>query len=257
MTHLPEYLKKRHYADPIDKGDTAFKSAFNTDLHFFEYIHLPEHAEQHLRPFELHMSAKNRANRRWVETTSAADILGDTPTPADGVLWVDVGGNVGGDIKAVREHVARTAPAHKGRYVLQDLESTITVAKTPANALPADVEPMVYDFFTPQPVQGARVYYMHMILHDWPDSACRDILKSQVPAMKKGYSKLIINDVVIKDQGAGWVETGIDMLMLGVHAATERTEAEWKALVESVGLKLVKVWDCDGEPEKLIEVELA
>lgn len=34
-----------------------------------------------------------------------------------------------------------------------------------------------HDFFTPQPVKNARVYCVRMILHDWPDSTCIQILK--------------------------------------------------------------------------------
>jgi len=47
------------------------------------------------------------------------------------------------------------------------------------------------------------------------------------------------------------------MLMMVCHASTERREKQWRALIESAGLKICKIWDCDGEPEKLIEVELA
>lgn len=33
------------------------------------------------------------------------------------------------------------------------------------------------------------------------------ILKSIVPAMKKGYSKILVNDFVVPDQGAHWAQS--------------------------------------------------
>lgn len=47
------------------------------------------------------------------------------------------------------------------------------------------------------------------------------------------------------------------MLMMVCHSSAERREKQWRALIESAGLKISKIWDCGGEPEKLIEVELA
>ena len=40
-----------------------------------------------------------------------------------------------------------------------------------------------HDFFTPQPVRGAAVYFMKHILHDWSDPYAARILKQIVPAM--------------------------------------------------------------------------
>jgi hypothetical protein len=47
------------------------------------------------------------------------------------------------------------------------------------------------------------------------------------------------------------------MLMMVCHSSAERREKQWRALIESAGLKISKIWDCGGAPEKLIEVELA
>jgi hypothetical protein len=75
--------------------------------------------------------------------------------------------------------------------------------------------------------------------------------------MVKGHSKVLLNEIVIPDTGADWYSTSVDMIMMAVHSATERTEADWRRLLESAGLKLTKIWDCEGAPEKLIEAELA
>ena len=68
---------------------------------------------------------------------------------------------------------------------------------------------------------------MHSCLHDWPDAKCQEILANLKSAMVKGYSRLLINENVIPDEGAHWVTTGLDMLMLSTFSSGERTERSW------------------------------
>jgi len=82
-------------------------------------------------------------------------------------------------------------------------------------------------------------------------------LSNLKPALEPGYSKILINEIVVPDRRAQWYSTSVDILMMVAHSAAERREKQWRALVESVGLKISKIWDCGGAPEKLIEVELA
>ncbi|KAF2811453.1 S-adenosyl-L-methionine-dependent methyltransferase [Mytilinidion resinicola] len=245
---LPEYLKSTGYKNPISKDESAWKFALKTPLSYFEYLAQPGQ-EYRLRNFNLHMTAKNEIyTQRWFEVVPVHEALRPSLGP-DSPLIVDVGGNVGHDLIALHE----AHPELKGKLVLQDLPGPIAQATN----LPAGTEKMEYSFFTPQPVKEASAYYFHQVLHDWPDDKCREILKNQIPAMKKGHSKILIDDLVIPDQGAGWLETGIDMLMLTTHSAQERTQADWRSLLDSVGLKMTKLWDCKGYPFKLIEAELA
>lgn len=95
------------------------------------------------------------------------------------------------------------------------------------------------------------------MLHDWPDASCVEILSNLKPALEKGYSKILINEIVVPDVNAHWFATSVDFIMMACHASQERREKHWRALIESVGgLKLSKIWDCGGAPEKLIEIEL-
>lgn len=75
--------------------------------------------------------------------------------------------------------------------------------------------------------------------------------------MKKGHSKLLINEIVVPDYAAQWYQTSIDMLMLSCHAAQERREREWRSLIEEVGgLEIRKIWDVAGAVEKVIEIDV-
>lgn len=98
---------------------------------------------------------------------------------------------------------------------------------------------------------------MHSILHDWADENGLRILKNIVPAMKRGYSKVLINENVIPDTNAYWETTSLDIIMMADFASTERTAAHWHKLVELAGLKITKIWTAQRGVESLMECELA
>ena len=81
---------------------------------------------------------------------------------------------------------------------------------------------------------GAKYYYMRNILHDWPDEQCKQILSNLKPALRKGHSRILLNEIIIPDVGSGWFETGVDMIMLNCHSAQERREKHWVELVDSL-----------------------
>lgn len=97
---------------------------------------------------------------------------------------------------------------------------------------------------------------MHNILHDWPDDRCIEILKHLKDAMKPGYSKILIDDMVLPDAGAPWRKTAQDLFMMALAAAQERTESQWRELLGKVGLKVTKIWSKGTDDESLIEVDL-
>ena len=74
----------------------------------------------------------------------------------------------------------------------------------------------MHDFFTPQPVKGAKAYYMHSVLHEWTDDNAHRILTHLKEALKPGYSKFLINENVVADQGADWKITSLDLTMMAM-----------------------------------------
>ena len=73
--------------------------------------------------------------------------------------------------------------------------------------------------------------------------------------MKSGYSKLLINDIVLPERGATRFATQSDISMMTILEAMERSEAEWRDLLERAALKVVQIWR--GIPESVIEAEVA
>ena len=98
---------------------------------------------------------------------------------------------------------------------------------------------------------------MRTVLHDWPDSKAKEILLNLRPSLIRGYSKLLINETVIPDQGAHWLSTALDMVMMVNLSAFERTEKDWRTLLGSAGFKITKIWTHEPGTESLIEAELA
>lgn len=71
--------------------------------------------------------------------------------------------------------------------------------------------------------------------------------------MEPGYSRILINDWVLPDTGAPLLPALLDIQMMAVLSGMERTESQWKELLDSVGLKIVKIWSSGKEVEGLIE----
>ncbi|KAH6624379.1 putative flavin-dependent halogenase/O-methyltransferase bifunctional protein [Chaetomium sp. MPI-SDFR-AT-0129] len=146
-------------------------------------------------------------------------------------VLVDVGGNVGHQTQRI---LARN-PHLAGRLVVQDLPETV------ANAPPTKgITFQAHDFFKPQPVHGARYYYLRSILHNWDDESSVDILRGLVPALGPD-SLVLIDELVVPDTGAdAWV-TGQDLNMMLVFKGAERTKGQWNTLLGRAGLEMVDI----------------
>ena len=97
------------------------------------------------------------------------------------------------------------------------------------------------------------------IMHDWDDASCIRILRCLVPALIPGYSKILLNEVVVPDVGASVATTAVDHLMMAYLTVRERTENEFRELVAEAGLKVAKIWSAPGARGEgsLVECELA
>ncbi|KAI1852959.1 hypothetical protein JX265_012848 [Neoarthrinium moseri] len=224
--------------------------AYGNEQNCFEYLRSIGYGQQ----VNNHMGGYRQGRLPWihpsiypVETT----ILAGADTSPDTTLIVDVAGGLGHDISEFQ----RMYPNHPGKFVLQDLPVVIADAE---KTIDPRIECMGHDFLAEQPIKGARAYFMHSIMHDWPDNVCQNILERLAEAMKPGYSKLLIFDCVIPRTGAYWENTAGDTLMMTQLCALERTEENWYDLIErsGLGLRIVKIWRCNqSDVENLIECE--
>lgn len=96
------------------------------------------------------------------------------------------------------------------------------------------------NMFDPVPVGDA--YVLAVVLHDWDDDAAARIL-AQVRAAAPAHARVLIADAVIPPgndpHGAKW----LDLLMLALNRGRERTEDEWRALLERSGFRIERIED--------------
>ncbi|OIW28763.1 S-adenosyl-L-methionine-dependent methyltransferase [Coniochaeta ligniaria NRRL 30616] len=247
-----KFLRETKWQNPIDAAHTAMHASYNTDLpNCFEYLRSIGMGPQ----TNHHMGGYRQGRLPWMHPTVypvEKTLFADADTSPDATLVVDVAGGLGHDINEFKKYY----PNHPGKLILQDLPVVIADVK----GLDTSIQLMPHDFLAEQPIKGARAYFMHSILHDWPDDVCIKILSRLADAMKPGYSKLLIFECVIPRTGAYWEATAGDILMMTQLSALERTEDHWRQLIEGSGLKLkiTKFWSSgQSDIENLIECELA
>jgi O-methyltransferase domain len=130
---------------------------------------------------------------------------------------VDVGGGLGHVSRALADH----NPAVK--CIVEDSPDVVVQGQ---GALPADLRRRIsfqaHDFFQEQPVKGADVYLLRLVLHDWSDKYSKMIIKALIPALKPG-AKVVINDRVIPGRGEApyLAEREARSVILHMHLASK------------------------------------
>jgi SAM-dependent methyltransferase len=88
-------------------------------------------------------------------------------------------------------------------------------------------------------VPEGDVFLLSTILHDWPDEDARRILQTVRAAVAPGNRLVLIESVIQPGNdpsGAKW----LDLLMLVIAGGRERTEEQWRTLLESAGWEPVR-----------------
>ncbi|THC94221.1 hypothetical protein EYZ11_006320 [Aspergillus tanneri] len=248
---LIDYFRGPGVSQFADEPDqiTLFRYAHGFDKIFGMLEVNPEQKDA----FDGYMAARRLVHQpQWFEIYPAAEKLRSAPpeeldnaASPDVALLVDVGGGPGQEMERFRQRY----PEIHGRIVLQDLPLTLNRIEK----VPEGIELMEHDFFTPQPVKGARAYFFRQVIHNWSDAKSTQILSHIADAMDE-YSTLLIDDYVLPDTGAELRAAEMDILMWLHTAGLERTVSQWKNLFHTAGLELVKIWNTDKGEESVLEV---
>ncbi|KAF2740017.1 sterigmatocystin 8-O-methyltransferase [Polyplosphaeria fusca] len=246
----PAFLHRSKFRSPADPMNGFVQYGHQTMSSTFSFI-----AEDPTRftDFNLFMGHVQGAREPWLDWYDVpSTLISGFDAATSPVLLVDVGGGKGHDIQAF---VEKYGDEMRGDVVLQDLPSVIAGIK--ANS-PSTLSPRIrlqdHDFFTSQPVVGARAYFLHHVLHDWSDDHCIRILAQLRDTMTPGYSRLLIHELIFPDQGAGEMAASFDLMMMVFNCGVERSERQWRGLIAKAGLQVTKVWS-RGAQDGIIEVE--
>jgi SAM-dependent methyltransferase len=174
---------------------------------------------------------------------------------------------------AMAERTAAFAPSVAGAYDFSDVRSVVDVGggngtllveilrrhphvqgvllETPTVAVRADMvldaaglgdrcQVLAGDFFEQVPA-GADRYLLANVLHDWDDARSIEILRNCRRAMARAGRVLIVERLIPED-GSDPVPTLLsDINMLVLSGGKERTNAEYRELLQTAGLKLKTV----------------
>ncbi|KAJ9347741.1 hypothetical protein DTO027B9_8892 [Paecilomyces variotii] len=210
--NLLKYLAKISYRVPIDAKANNYSDSNLDGLDFFWRL---QRSPAYYKTFTGYMEGWTAWKTPWTTVYNTEKLLEGANINVLSPLVVDVGGNTGIDLSYV---LAKHLDLPARSLILQDLPEVIANVKVDKR-----IKAMTYDFFLPQPVQGSRAYFMHAVLHDWPDDKAKQLLSNTRDAMVKGYSKLFIYEVVLPPTGASVSQATIDIEMMSLLSASERT----------------------------------
>lgn len=145
-------------------------------------------------------------------------------------LICDVGGGLGHLLSAV----VNSTPNVKG--ILFDLPHVLKRAE----GIASDRITLQAGNFFSDHLPAADAYLLMDVIHDWGDEQAKVILKAIRQAAPAHAKLLVIEGVLPETPGPSWVKV-MDVQMLTLFGARQRTQAEHQILLESAGFMFQRV----------------
>ncbi|KAI0917536.1 hypothetical protein AcW2_007646 [Taiwanofungus camphoratus] len=173
---IPEILKDPATTNSFSPFDAPFALAWPgvRNIKMYDWLSLPENRPR-LKRFGMAMNGVNSLS------PSDAILRGfKWSSLPEGSIIVDCGGGVG----SASLPIVQSCP--QIHFIVQDSERVIAEAlafwqtKQPEALAQGRVSFQAHDFFQPQPASNngnIAVFLLRMILHNWPDAECVQILK--------------------------------------------------------------------------------
>lgn len=185
--------------------------------------------------FEKNPVAGENFNRAMAALSSA-----ESPAIADaydfsGIRSVtDVGGGHGLLLTTILErHPAMTGTLYELPQVIRHM------ADGPTERVKDRIRLFEGNMFESIP-PGDDAYIMKRVIHDWPDELCGKILSGCRAGIRDGGTLLVVDSVVPTD-GRFSPAKFMDLTMMLVVGGKERTEDEFRALLEASGWRLNRI----------------
>jgi hypothetical protein len=174
-------------------------------------------------------SMAGRADREAADLVAAYDFAGIRHL-------VDVGGGHGVLVTAI----LRSAPGVRATLVDRPAVVEPARARLAATGLAERCTVEAGDFFTAVPA-GADAYVLSRVLHDWGDEEAGAILGTCRTAMPVG-ARLLVAEAILPERARDQPDAiRMDLNMLMLLGARERTEAEFRALLAGAGFTVTAV----------------
>lgn len=206
----------------VRNGGTAFEHVHGAP--FFEHLH------RHPDLYDVFQaSMAGRAQQEARDVVAAYDFSGLH-------RMMDVGGGPA----VLLAEILRATPGLTG--VLMDSESTVPRAREhlDRSGVGDRAECVAGDFFVSVP-EGGDVYLLSRVLHDWDDENAARILNTCRSSMKPGVRLLVVEAILPERANDAPAVIGMDLHMLILLGARERTEAELRTLLGATGFTVRQV----------------
>jgi SAM-dependent methyltransferase len=206
--------------DSVHSGRPAFDKVFGDPL--FEYL-------------ESHPDANQTFNRAMGDFTSQVALAALLAYDFSGIQTVvDVGGGYGILLRGILRSIqSMFGIVFDSSQVIADTASDIE-----REGLAQRCRAVAGDFFQSVP-SGADAYILKNVLHDWDDEHAIAILKNCRQAMRKD-SKLLVLEVVLPVAEDPLFGGLLDLNMLVMSGGRERTEEQYRKLLEESGFRLTQ-----------------
>ncbi|KAL2421756.1 O-methyltransferase gsfC [Exophiala dermatitidis] len=254
MTDLPRYLKKHGPVEPTSFYVNPYSDYHNASDSGLTTWEIMSKDPAKLKTFQIGLTTGDAL----VPVTGYYDFdqlalteeeLAHNP---ERVSLVDIGGGVGNTVKRILDAYKKLDPKH---VVLQDQENVIDMAAK-EKIVPEGVRLMKHDFWTPQPVKGAKAYYFRRVFHDYSDELCAKALRQIIPAMAPD-SRVLVADMllphIMTESEAHTAALDVACMVMG---GKERTEQDFYRLFDSVGLEVVTIHHAPGGAAGVVEGKL-
>ena len=209
--------------DAVRDGGVPFERVHGE--RFFE--HLRHHPEDEAA-FQASMAARSEREAR--DVVDAYDF-------STARRLVDVGGGNGVLLTAI----LRAAPDLRATLLDRAAAIREAQARLEADGLADRAQCVAGDFFASVPA-GADTYLLSRVIHDWDDDDAQRILANCRAAMPDA-GRLLLVEAILPDRAREGPEAiRMDLHMLILMGARERTEAEYRRLLADAGLTLRRVF---------------
>ncbi|KZT01060.1 S-adenosyl-L-methionine-dependent methyltransferase [Laetiporus sulphureus 93-53] len=264
---IADILKNPETTNSFSPFDAPFSIAWpgTKNIKMYDWLNLPENLPR-LKRFGMAMNGMNSM------TPPDAILRGfNWSSLPEGSVVVDCGGGVG----SVSLPIVQTCP--QIHLVVQDTGPVVAEApafwqtKQPEALAQGRVSFQAHNFFEPQPAANSNVsvYLLRMIMHNWPDAECVQILKRLHQSSTKNTRIVIVDNIMLyasREQNVEGQDTGAsdpealapepllanwgaanslsykqDINMLSNHNACERTLPEFADLLGQAGFRIVEV----------------
>jgi hypothetical protein len=223
FTHDLFWVPTGRLTDTVAKGDTIFGDLFGAPF----FAHLATDPEA-ARLFDTGMAGYSESeNGPVIEALLSADAL-----PAGGTV-VDLGGGRGGFLR----RLLAARPDLDG--VLFDRPDMLAGHLLDVPELAGRWRTEAGDFFTAVP-QGADVYVIKRVVHDWTDEECVRILTLCREAMAPGGRVVIVESVLPEPNVPHFART-LDVLMMSLLNGRERDRDDFEKICTASGLRIAGV----------------